>query len=119
MALRSIRLPDGIIELVKATGLPQTVTGIEFDGETPIGTGQHVAFLDDGAVRSVPLADWPQVQAELAAKETERQAAQALKQQILQTAQSAVGVRLSDLTAVQRNALIAVLLWKADRKSVV
>lgn len=36
-----------------------------------------------------------------------------LKQQLVTQAQSAVGVLLSDLTAAQRNALVATLLYKA------
>lgn len=43
----------------------------------------------------------------------EKTAAAALRQQILDLAQSAVGVTLSALTTAQRNALTACLLWKA------
>ena len=39
--------------------------------------------------------------------------AQQLRQQIVNQAQSAAGVSLDALTATQRNALVAVLLWKA------
>lgn len=51
-----------------------------------------------------------------AAKAAAQQAvtdAASLKQAIINQAQSAVGVLLTDLTAAQRNALVACLLWKA------
>lgn len=73
----------------------------------------HMLFWDAPRVRSCLLADWPTVQAELATHEAERTQAAQLRQQIIQSAQSAVGIALGALTAQQRNSLIALLLWKA------
>lgn len=48
------------------------------------------------------------------AAETQRQAeATTLRQQVISTAQSAVGVSITALTAAQVRALVAILLWKA------
>jgi len=54
--------------------------------------------------------EWRETLAELAA-ETEV-ARQAFRQQIVDIAQSAVGIALNDLTAVQIKALIAVMLYR-------
>lgn len=47
-----------------------------------------------------------------AAETTRQQEAATLKQQVLTLAQSAVGVRIDQLTAAQVRALQAILLWK-------
>jgi hypothetical protein len=90
---QSIQLPQGIAELVKADGRPREITGIIYEGATPTGTGQYMVYLDDGVVRSVPLADWPAAQAELAQKEADRQQAAQVKQQILGALQGLTGRR--------------------------
>lgn len=111
-------LPQTIADLVRGDGLPRQATAD--DGSI------HVLYLD-GAVRSMAAADWPpplpadptpaESAAAIAARQQAAQQAQAdaqaLRQQILSLAQSAVGVSLNALTANQRNALVACLLWKA------
>ena len=109
--MASLRLPEGIREAVLAGGGPLTVDAVEYEGDAPTGRTERVTvFLDGRVVRSAPEAD---AAALIAALEAEREAVQALRQQILSLAQSAVGVRLDALTANQRNALIACLLWRA------
>jgi hypothetical protein len=92
---------------------------------------QHVLAWDVDRVRSMSVADWlatrgplppdptPQQSADaIAAIEAARvaalAAAAAKRQQILTIAQSAVGIRVDQLTAVQLRALFAVILWKED-----
>lgn len=112
------RLPEGVAATVAAGGGPLTVDAVEYaDPATPTDTPQPtghtervVVFLDGATVRSAPEAQAPAL---IAALEAERQAALQLRQQIIGLAQSAVGVSLNALTAAQRNALIACLLWKA------
>jgi hypothetical protein len=48
-----------------------------------------------------------------AAREAAQTEASALRTRVVNLAQSAVGVQIDLLTAAQRNALLAVLLWKA------
>lgn len=64
-----------------------------------------------------PQPDIPALQAAAAAydqaKTDAENAANTLRQQVRDLAISAVGVALNDLTAGQRNALLAILLWKA------
>ena len=50
---------------------------------------------------------------ETAEEQQARQAVEGLRSKVANLAQSAVGVRLSDLTPAQQRALVAVLLWKA------
>jgi hypothetical protein len=92
---------------------------------------QHVLAWDVDRVRSMSAADWlatrgplppdptPQqttdaIAAIEAARVAARAAAAAKRQQILTIAQTAVGVRIDLLTAVQIRALFAVILWKED-----
>jgi hypothetical protein len=106
-----LRLPEGTADIVRAGGGPLTVDAGEYgDDGAPTGrTERVVVFLDEGRVRSIAEADYL---AEQARVDADREAASQLRTQILQAAQSAVGVRLNDLTAAQRNGLIALLLWK-------
>lgn len=107
----SLRLPPGTAEAVKSGGGPLTVDAVEFEGDAPTGRTERVTvFLDGGVVRSAPEAEAPTL---IAAVQQAQADAQALRQQILNLAQSAVGVSLNALTANQRNALVACLLWKA------
>jgi hypothetical protein len=106
-----LRLPEGTADIVRAGGGPLTVDAVEY-GDDGVATGALVSvvvFLDEGRVRSIAEADYLVEQARL---DADREAASQLRTQILQAAQSAVGVRLNDLTAAQRNGLIALLLWK-------
>jgi hypothetical protein len=90
----------------------------------------HVLYLDGDTVRSLVAADWiatrgplptdptpDESAAAIKAREAQQQQdaadAQALRQKVLTLAQSAVGVPVDQLTAVQVRALIAVLLHKA------
>lgn len=95
-------------ELVALDGVPRQATAD--DGS------EHMLYRDGGIVKSVLLQDWPAVETALAEAEAARQQAAddaaALRSQILTLAQSAVGVSLGQLTAGQRNALIAGLLWR-------
>jgi hypothetical protein len=92
---------------------------------------QHVLFWDADRVRSMAGADWLAQRGPLpvdptaqqttdaiaaieAARVAARAAAAAKRQQILTIAQTAVGVRIDLLTAVQIRALFAVILWKED-----
>ena len=118
----TVLLDYTIYEAVAADGLSRVA---DYDDGS-----RHVLFLGAaGKVQSLATADWiatrgplphdptpEESQAAIAQRETARQQAStdaaALRQQILTLAQSAVGVRLIDLTAGQRNALIAILLWK-------
>jgi hypothetical protein len=88
---------------------------------------QQVLFLDGDTVRSMPAADWPpplptdptpaEIAAAIAARQVAQQQAEsdalALRQRVRTIAQSAVGVQVDQLTAIQVRALIAVLLHKA------
>jgi hypothetical protein len=106
-----LRLPEGTADIVRAGGGPLTVDAVEY-GDDGIATGvlvSVVVFLDEGRLRSIAEADYLAEQARVNA---DREAASQLRTQILQAAQSAVGVRLNDLTAAQRNSLIALVLWK-------
>jgi hypothetical protein len=106
-----LRLPEGTADIVRAGGGPLTVDAVEY-GDDGIATGvlvSVVVFLDEGRLRSIAEADYL---AEQARVDADREAASQLRTQILQAAQSAVGVRLNDLTAAQRNSLIALVLWK-------
>ncbi len=110
-------LPQAIADLVEADGLAR----VAVDNE---GTPQ-VLYLENETVRSVLASAWPpplpadptpaQIQAAIAARDAARQRviidAQALRQ-VITIAQSAVGIRVDLLTAVQVRALIAVLLRK-------
>ena len=109
---------------------PDTHTAVAHDGLPRVANYDdgvlRVLYLDGERVRSMGASDWPPplprdpTPEESAAAIAQREAAQqqasadaaALRQQIITLAQSAVGVRLADLTVGQRNALIAVLLWK-------
>lgn len=83
-------------------------------------------LIDDGDGLGPKIAFWnrlePQpteeqidaaIAASIAAEQQATEEAATLKQAIVTLAQSAVGVALNDLTAAQRNALIAILLWRA------
>lgn len=109
MTDRYYRLLDDVTDLVRQDGQPRQAGAVDQDGAESI----HMLFLDGDAVCSVLLADWAAEQQVLAAKEAERQAAAQLRQKVLATAQSAVGVALDQLTTAQRNALIALLLYDA------
>ena len=90
---------------------------------------QHVLYVEGDVVRSLLAADWlatrgplptdptpEQVNAAIEAKEQARLAAltdaAALRQRVLQVAQSAVGVRADLLTAAQARALNIVRWWQ-------
>jgi hypothetical protein len=105
------RLPEGTAEIVAAGGGPLTVDAIQYSdaGEPPGRTERVTVFLDGATVRSAPEAEAPAL---IAAAEAERTAQQQLRQRIVTLAQSAVGVSIDVLTAAQRNALIACLLYK-------
>lgn len=81
------------------------------DGEVllPEGVESHVVILS--AEQEAQFAALSAAGA--VSTSSEKGAAAELRQQILDLAQSAVGVSLSALTAAQRNALTACLLWKA------
>jgi hypothetical protein len=112
-------LPQAIADAVKRDGLPRQAIADD--------DSVHVLYLDGARLRSVLAADWPpplpteptdaQIAAAVAAREAaDLQAktdAAALRTRVRTTAQSAVGVVITDLTAVQVRALLAVLLWKA------
>ncbi len=71
----------------------------------------------DATVNGMPKPTLAQLQtaydAYVAAQATIQSQTNTLVNNIKQTAQSAVGVTLNNLTAAQRNALIAILLYKA------
>lgn len=112
-------LPQSIADLVQADGLPRVVIA---DDES-----QHVLFLDGAKVRSMLATDWPPplptdptqeqsdsaIAARLAATNQEANDALNLRTQVIALAQSAVGVRIDNLTAIQVRALMAVLLHRA------
>lgn len=86
--------------------------------------GTDWTLQDDGAGpfiaswnRAEPQPNDAQIDAAIAAAKAAAQQAEtdavALKQAVQNLAQSAVGVVIDQLTAAQRNALIACLLWKA------
>lgn len=95
-----------------AGGGPLTVDAVEFDDAgQPTGRTERVTvFLDGATVRSAPEADAPAL---IAAAQQAQSDALALRQRIVTLAQSAVGVSIDALTAGQRNALIACMLYKA------
>ena len=80
-----------------------------------------VVDLETGEVHEEPLtpdeearreAEAEAAQAERDRLEAERLADERIKRAVLATAQGAVGKRIDALTAAERNALIAVLLWR-------
>jgi hypothetical protein len=103
---------------VALDGLPRVATAD--DGS------DHVLYLDAPHVRSMAAADWPpplpsaptpaEIAAAMAARTAARVQAQqdaaALRQKVLTTAQSAVGVSVDALTAVQVRALLTILLYQ-------
>lgn len=111
-------LPQTIADRVATDGLPRQATAD--DGS------RHVLYLEGGVlpVRSMAASDWPlplptdptqaQIDAAILARQQAAQQAQAdaaqFRQQILTLAQSTVGVRVDQLTAVQVRALFAVIL---------
>lgn len=109
---RSIQLPPGIADLVKATGKPTQITGVEMDGATPVGIADYMIYLDEGIVRSIPLAGWPAQEIVLNQKEIDRQQGIATRQGLITAAQSAVGKLFKDLDAAARWALFVLVLWK-------
>lgn len=113
-------------DLVSRDGFPRVVRGHD---EMGVAT-QHVQYESGGAVTSMLAAEWlaqrgplptdptqAQIDAALAAQATADQQAQAdaatLRQQVLVTLQSAVGVRFIDLTNAQLKAVVEALAWKA------
>jgi hypothetical protein len=125
--MTSYLLPPDVADLVRSDGLPRLVDAVEWDDTTPTGAAVPTVVYLDGAVRSMPASAWPaplptdptpaEIQAALAARQAAAQQAQsdalALRQRIVALAQSAVGVSIDALTAGQRNALIACMLYKA------
>ena len=102
----------------------------DYDDGTSAET-QHVLYWAGTVTQSMEAADWlaqrgplpaDPTQAEsdaaiLARQQEAQQAAQeaaALRQQILTTLQTAVGVPFKDLTLVQLKAVVAALAWQAD-----
>lgn len=79
----------------------------------PEGIASHAVELTPEMEQSLEADALAAKSAEEAEAAAERDAAQALRQQIVDLAQSAVGVSLSALTAAQRNALTACLLYRA------
>jgi hypothetical protein len=125
--MTSYLLPPDVADLVRSDGLPRLVDAVEWDDTTPTGATVPTVVYLDGVVRSMAAADWPgplpteptpaEIAAALAARQAAAQQAQsdalALRQRIVTLAQSAVGVSIDALTAAQRNALIACMLYKA------
>ena len=115
------------LDLVASDGLPRVARYRTHYSDGTSGETRHVLFLVGALVQTMTEEEWgaalptdptPEersaaIMAREAEEEADRQAAVALRQQILTRAQSAVGVRLDDLTAGQRNALVALLLWQA------
>lgn len=113
------KIPQAVAALVAQDGLPRLVTA---DDGSP-----HVLYLDNLGVRSMLASDWPpplpsdptapEIAAAIAARQAAEQQARAdaiaLRSQIVTTAQSAVGISLTALTAPQVRSLLALLLWKA------
>jgi hypothetical protein len=125
--MTSYLLPPGVADLVRGDGLPRLVDAVEWDNTAPTGATVPTVVYLDGSVRSVAASAWPpplptdptpaEIAAALAARQAAAQQAQsdalALRQRIVTLAQSAVGVSIDALTAAQRNALIACMLYKA------
>lgn len=107
----SFRIDPDLTALVRADGIARQTVAVEYDGDQPTGaTADVMLYRDGGVVRSVALADWPAEEAALTQRDTE---AAALRNQVRTLAQSAVGVRIDQLTAAQVRALIAILLHQA------
>lgn len=107
----SFRIPQSVVDQVAADGQPRTVDAREFDdiGQPTDNTRRETIFRDGAKVRSAPEADAPALIAAIAQAAAD---AAALRTRILNLAQSAVGVSIDLLTAGQRNALIACLLYE-------
>jgi len=118
----ALLLDSRIHQAVERDGLPRV--GSYDDGS------QHVLYLDGDTVRSLSASDWiaqrgplpidptPEqsaaaIAARVAAQQQADSDALALRQRVRALAQSAVGIQIDQLTAVQVRALIAVLLQKA------
>jgi hypothetical protein len=97
------------IRLVLGRLRPGAAYGWRGDGGDYGHTMEVVDWRDQA--QSKPLE--PEVIADWDAYEAEEQEASSLRQTILANAQSAVGKTLDALTAAERNALIALLLYNA------
>lgn len=114
----SIKFPKEVFDQVAADHQPQTVEAevyavIDRVEASLLRTERHVVFWDGGKVRSVLEKDWSAEQASLTAKEQKKQQGRQTRAAILATAQNAVGKAVGSLNANQREALLALLLWKA------
>lgn len=113
-------------DLVSRDGFPRVVHGHNEVGEV----APHVQYESGGAITSMLAADWiaqhgalpvdptqAQIDAAIAARAAAQAQAQAdaaaLRQQVLTTLQSAVGVRFVDLNNAQLKAVVEALAWKA------
>ncbi|MCB9457775.1 MAG: hypothetical protein H6671_17470 [Anaerolineaceae bacterium] len=97
------------IRLVLGRIRPGAAYGWRGDGDDFGHTMEAVDWRDQATTKpqeSAVIADWDAYQAE-------EQEATSLRQTILGNAQSAVGKTLDTLTTAERNALIALLLYKA------
>ena len=92
-----------------------TAAGIDFYTAVLDEGDQLVVRFLDGDLKRLPTAqEQAAIDAVVAAHDPAGLTAnETLREAIKTLAQSAVGVALNDLTAGQRNALIAILLWKS------
>jgi hypothetical protein len=113
------------LELTRADGLPRVVRYRDETGAESL----HVAYLPAGSdvLQTMLATNWPPplptdpTPAESAVAILARQQAQTqaaadaaqLRQQVLATLQSAVGVRFTDLTNAQLRAIVEALAWQA------
>lgn len=114
-------LPQAIADLVATDGLPRQV--VADDGS------RHVLYIENAIVRSMEAAAWlaqrgalptdptqTEIDAAILARQQASQQAQAgaaqLRQQVLDLARNAVGVRVDLLTAAQVRTLFAIVLWQ-------
>lgn len=107
MAVRELNLG---LKWLFPSGVPGVDWTLQDNGD---GTGPFIASWN----RAEPQPNDAQIDAAITAAKAAAQQAEtdavALKQAVQNLAQSAVGVVIDQLTAAQRNALIACLLWKA------
>lgn len=122
MSEKSYRLLEDVTDQIRLDGLPRVVLGEDQDGSRQ----QHVVFLEGESVRSTLASEWvgplptnptpQQIIDAIAAREQARvQArldAQALRQQVVQIAQSSVGIRFDQLTGNQLRAIVSIILWE-------
>lgn len=114
----SIKIPKEIYDLVTTDHLPREIEAsvyevIDRKEGAFLRTEPRVVFWDGVKVRDVAEKEWGAEQERLTEGERKKQQRKQTRDAIIAAAQSAVGEAVGSLNANQREALLALLLWKA------